>query len=235
MKRMKFRTKITLFYSYFDYKDRLSTKSILNIFQDVASIHGEELGVGYQAMLNKNLYWVLSRIKIDIIKMPEVNQTVIVETWPHQKGRIDFDRDLKITSEDGELLIIGTSKWCVIDTVKRMLQRTDNVNYTGEYCLDVNYPNQFDKINLPENNLNLQFSHNVQISDLDHNKHMNNTNYANLVLNAVENKTYTHFEINFKNECVLNDQLDIYSTKQEDEEFVVGKVEDKISFVALIR
>ncbi|MBQ8615718.1 MAG: hypothetical protein IJ415_04055, partial [Clostridia bacterium] len=124
MATMKYKTKIALFYSYFDFNDRLSTKSILNIFQDVASTHGEELGVGYLPMLEKNLYWVLSRIKFDILKMPEVNQTVIVETWPHQKGRVDFDRDLKITSEDGEVLIIGTSKWCVIDTVKRMLQRT---------------------------------------------------------------------------------------------------------------
>jgi len=232
---MKYKTKITLFYSYFDFNDRLSTKSILNIFQDVASIHGEELGVGYLPMLEKNLYWVLSRIKIDIIKMPKVNQTVIVETWPHEKGRIDFDRDLKITSEDGEPLIIGRSKWCVIDTVKRMLQRTDNVNYTGEYCLDTTYEDKFDKITLPENELNLKLQHNVQFSDLDHNRHMNNTNYANLVLNAVENKNYTHFEINFKTECLLNDKIDVYSTKQDSEEFVVGKTNDKISFIALVK
>ena len=40
---MKFETKITLYNSYFDFNDRLTTKSILNIFQDVASMHAETL------------------------------------------------------------------------------------------------------------------------------------------------------------------------------------------------
>ncbi len=231
---MKFKTKITLYSSYFDYNDRLSTKSILNIFQDVASIHAEELGVGYLAMLEKNLYWVLSRIKIDILKMPEANQTVVVETWPHVKGRIDFDRDLKITSENGEVLIIGSSKWCVINTETRMLQRTENVNYNGEYCLDVNYEGRFDKITLPSAELDPQFTHIVRFSDLDHNKHMNNINYANLVLSAVENKKYTHFEINFNNECVLNDEINISTIKEDNKEFIIGKVQDKTCFTALI-
>lgn len=235
MAELKYSTKITLYNSYFDYNDRLSTKSILNIFQDVASIHGEELGVGYLAMLDKNLYWVLSRIKLDIIKMPQINQTVVVETWPHEKGRIDFDRDFKILSVDGETLIIGTSKWCVIDTVKRMLQRTDNVNYYGEFCPDKNYSEKFDKITLPEIDLNFKFTHTVMFSDLDHNKHMNNTNYANLILSAVENKEYSHFEINFKSECILNDELQVLTCKDDQDEYIVGKTNDKISFIAYIK
>ena len=203
---MKYITKITLYNSYFDFNNRLTAKSILNIFQDVASIHGEELGVGYEAMLEKNLYWVLSRIKFDIIKMPEINQTVVVETWPHVKGRIDFDRDMKICSEEGELLIIGTSKWCVIDTVNRMLQRTDNINYLGEPCLDINYEDRF-----------------------------NNTNYANLVLNAIENKKINHFEINFINECKDNELISVSSINTEEGEFVSGIVNDKIAFNAYVK
>ena len=234
MKIMKYSTKITLFASYFDYNDNLSTKSILNIFQDVAAIHAEELGVGYLAMLEKNLYWVLSRIKIDIIKMPKPNQTVIVETWPHVKGRIDFDRDLKISSENGETLIIGTSKWCVIDTINRTLQRTDNVNYNGEYCSLVNYAERFTKINLPTQNLTSKFVHTVRFSDLDHNKHMNNTNYANLVLNAVNNKTYSHFEINFNSECVLGNEINVMHAQDETGEYVVGQTNGNNSFTAFV-
>ena len=150
MSVMKYTTKITLYSSYFDINDRLSAKSILNIFQDVSAVHGEELGVGYKQMLDKNLYWVLSRIKFDIIKMPNLNQTVVVETWPQVKGRIDFDRDMRILSEDGDVLITATSKWCVIDCVKRMLQRTDNVDYNGEYCLEKTYEDRFNKIIMPK-------------------------------------------------------------------------------------
>lgn len=232
---MKYKTKITLYSSFFDYNDRLSLKSILNIFQDVASIHAEDIGVGYICMLQKNLYWVLSRIKIDIIKMPEVNQTVIVETWPHEKGRIDFDRDLKICSENGETLIIGTSKWCVIDTVKRNLQRTENINYSGEYYLEKNYVEKFNKIDLPKTEFNSKLNYTVMYSDLDHNKHMNNTNYANLVFSVVENKFFNHFEINFNSECLLNDVINICCITENLVEYVVGKINDKICFTALIK
>jgi len=234
MTLMKYDTKITLFNSYFDINDRLSIKSILNIFQDVASIHAEDIGVGYKEMLSKNLYWVLSRIKLDIIKMPKINQTVIVETWPHEKGRIDFDRDLKILSEDGEVLIIGTSKWCVINSITRVLERSDNVNYVGQYCLDVNYEDRFNKINLPSIELQPCFEYSVMFSDLDHNQHMNNTNYANLIVSAVENKNISHFEINFLNECLLGDKIEI-SKIENDGEYVIGKTNNKIYFTSYIK
>lgn len=231
---MKYTAKITLFNSNFDQNNNLSAKAILNIFQDVASIHSEEIGVGYEAMLQKNLYWVLSRIKIDILKMPKPNQIVIVETWPHEKGRIDFDRDLKILSEDGETLIIGTSKWCVINTENRSLQRTDNVNYDGVCIEDKNYEERFGKIVIPETTKQHKFVHTVQFSDLDHNHHMNNTNYANLALNATDSKTFSHFEINFLNECKLDDKIDVSLAKAESGEYVCGVVNEKTAFVAHI-
>jgi len=235
MSLMKYETKITLYNSYFDINDRLTFKSILNIFQDIASIHAEIIGVGYKSMLEKNLYWVLSRIKFDIIKMPKINQTVVVETWPHVKGRIDFDRDMRILSEEGETLIIATSKWCAIDKINRMLQRTDNVNYEGEYYLEKNYEDRFNKIVIPVNDLDQKFIYKVNFTDLDHNKHMNNTNYANLVMNAIENKYYNHFEINFISECKGNDEIVVRSIKNDDEEYITGTVNENTAFNAYVR
>jgi acyl-ACP thioesterase len=235
MALMKFSTKITLYSSYFDMNDRLSAKSVLNIFQDVAGRHADDIGVGYLDMLNKNLYWILSRIKYDVIKSPVPNQTVIVETWPHEKGRIDFDRDFKISSEVGETLIIGTSKWCVIDTVTRSLQRTENVNYIGEVHPEINYDDKFGKISVPNENLTEQFAHIVRFSDLDHNKHMNNTNYALIATNSVDNKQFTHFEINFLSECLLGDTINVFYTNTENGEVVLGKNGEKNTFVCLMK
>ena len=117
----------------------------------------------------------------------------------------------KITNRAGEILIIGTSKWCVIDTIARRLQRTDYVTYCGEVCQDINYPDKFLKIALPNEEPIHKFSYVVRFSDLDHNQHMNNTNYANLIANATENKKFSHFEINFLNEIFKINQ-DFYDT-----------------------
>ena len=61
---------------------------------------------------------------------------------------------------------------------------------------------------------------------------MNNTNYATLVSNATNCKSYSHFEINFINECVLNDNIIV---KAIDNEYIIGYVLDKVSFVAYIK
>lgn len=232
MNPLKYTTQITLYNSYFDKNNNLTAKSILSIFQDVASIHAEEIGIGYEDMLKQNIYWILSRVRFDIKKMPTLNQVVVIETWPHPKGRIDFDRDMKISSLDGETLVIAQSKWCVIDTINRTLQRTDSINYNGECLLDKNYEDKFVKISLPDQAPKYIFSHNVSFCDLDHNEHMNNTNYTNLIVDSIENKTFTHFEINFVSECLENDKIDVYYTKNENGEYVVGKNGEKITFVA---
>ena len=232
---MKHSEKITLFSSYFDMNDKLSAKSVLNLFQDLAALHADMIGVGYLSMLEKNLYWILSRIKFDVLKMPVPNQTVIVETWPHEKGRIDFDRDFKILSEDGDVLIIGTSKWCVIDTETRSLQRTENVNYNGEIFEEKNYEDKFAKISVPTESLQEKFVHTVRFSDLDHNHHMNNTNYALLSANATANKEFSHYEINFLSECLEGDEIVVMSAKTEEGEFVVGKNGEKTAFAVLVR
>lgn len=234
MNEMKYETKIILYNSYFDVNERLTPKSILNIFQDVASHHAEEIGVGFDDLIKLNLYWVLSRIKFDIISMPYINQEVIVQTWPHEKGRIDFDRDIKITSLDGNTLVIGTSKWCVIDTQTRMLQRSTNVNYNGTHLNIVNYSEKFNKISIPDVNPIHIYDYKVYFSDLDHNNHMNNTNYATLVSNVINNKCVKHFEINFLNECLYNDIINISLIQTETNEIVIGTVNDKKAFVALV-
>ena len=133
MSLMKYEMITILSKEYFDENGVLIPRFVLKLFQEVASKHATNIGVGYDYMIKNNLYWVLTRLKYDVIKMPTINQKVIVETWPHIKGKIDFDRDIRILNENREELVIATSKWCVIDSTKRMIQRTDNVNYVGEY------------------------------------------------------------------------------------------------------
>jgi hypothetical protein len=64
---------------------------------------------------------------------------------------------------------------------------------------------------------------------------MNNTNYANLVTNATENQIFSHFEINYLNECKLGDEIAISTIKTENETFITGKNNGKLAFTALIK
>ena len=231
---MKYELKTVFDENFFKNKN-LVIEKIMRLFQEVASHHANELGLGFDNMIKKNLYWVLLRVKFDIELLPKRNQIILVETWPHEKGRIDFDRDFLIKDEDGNVLIKATSKWCVIDSIKRMIQRTDQIEYNGEYLNHKNYNDKFDKIMYEENdNYKYLGNYRVKNDDIDENGHMNNANYARVALILLDNHNYTHFEINFIKECMFDDVIEIYSFNNQGKRYILGKVDEAISFVIYI-
>ena len=45
----------------FDRWDRMQPASILSLFQDVAGIHANELGIGFAALMANQTIWVLTK------------------------------------------------------------------------------------------------------------------------------------------------------------------------------
>ena len=49
-----------------DCYDNLTPYAISNLFQEVASLHAEELNVGYEVMKEKGLAWIIARNNIEL-------------------------------------------------------------------------------------------------------------------------------------------------------------------------
>ncbi len=210
--------KMKLNSSMFDLNDKIKPSAILEIFQDVAGFHVEKLGVGFKDLLEKGLLWVVTRIKFDVIKSPVPYQEVVAETWPHQSGKIDFDRDFLIKSNDGKVLIKGTSKWCVISLKTRKFALPTCIEYPeGSMFYDkVNYDERFVKTASIERKRIADFSHVVEFHEIDHNKHLNNAFYATYVFDTMKSDEFSHMQINFISECKLDDKIEVFKEKQED-------------------
>ncbi len=236
-KLMKYEVKMKLFPSYFDLNDNLKPTSIMCMFQDVASQHGENIGVGFEAMLKKHLFWIITRVKYDVLKSPKLYDEVIVETWPHEKGRVDFDRDYLIKDEQGNVLIKGTSKWCVISTETRKLELPSNVNFNSDcYCKDFNYEDKFLKTPILKKEGTPSYSHKVSYNEIDHNLHLNNVHYVTYIFNALRKDDITHLQVNYISECRLDDEINVYVKPQEDNSILIsGYVDDEIKFSALVK
>ncbi len=210
--------KMKLNSSMFDLNDKIKASAILEIFQDVAGLHVEKLGVGFKDLLEKGLLWVVTRIKFDVIKSPVPYEEVVAETWPHQSGKIDFDRDFLIKSNTGEVLIKGTSKWCVISLETRKFALPTCVQYPeGSVFYDkVNYEEKFVKTASIESREIADFSHTVEYHEIDHNMHLNNAFYATYVFDTMKSDEFSHMQINFIAECKLGDTIEVFKEKQED-------------------
>jgi len=67
---LKFERKYYLRTSDYDSRLKLSPAAILDLFQDAAGTHAEELGIGFEAMLARKLIWVVARIRFRVLADP---------------------------------------------------------------------------------------------------------------------------------------------------------------------
>lgn len=225
--------------SDFDKNDDLKPTAILDMFQSVAEEHARILNIGYEELLAKNCVWVLLRTKYDVLKNVRFGtEKVIVKTWPLPKGKADYDRDYAIYSADGELLIKGSSKWCVINYATRRLVFGANVSYPegDEICPIVNYAEGLKKI--PDFSLDgaMVFKGYAGDSAVDHNGHVNNVKYCEFILDALSlayGEKIKAFEINYLNEIPLGEYAIYYITNGKNR-LIKGFSNEKESFRAVL-
>ncbi|MBR5187622.1 MAG: hypothetical protein IKW18_04035, partial [Clostridia bacterium] len=163
--------------SDFDKFKHLKPSSILDLFQDAAGQHAEDLGVGYDSMLARSYMWVLVRIKFQVISQPKSYQRVMVKTWPLAPNRLNYRREYAIETQDGEKLVIGSSEWVVMHSEKRRLVRApDLYPFSDNFYPERNFGERLERIPdfTAESN---PYTVTPGFSDIDRNGHVNNTKY----------------------------------------------------------
>lgn len=202
----------------FDKFDRIKPSSVLDLFQDAAGQHAEELGVGFADMLSREFLWVLTRIKFEIISAPARYQSVVIKTWPLAPNRLNYRREYCIEDLDGNKLIIGSSEWVVIHSAERkLLSVPDLYNLNGDYHSEVMFEGKLQKIRDFETEA-LPRIIDAGFSELDVNDHVNNTKYANYVFDAINPSEYDvlkTFQIDYRKEVMQGTQLSIYHLREE--------------------
>ena len=213
--------------------DNLRPYAILDLFQEMAGNHAEDIGVGYETMLNKDYFWIVSKNKYYVHKYPKTSEKVIVRTWPLPPGRADFDRSYQILNLDNELLIEGKSKWCVVEAQSKRIVRSDNIHFNGDYCNDFCNNIEFTKLPLlKKEDLEYRFSFEVRPSSVDHYHNMNNAKYSEIVLDCLElddAKRIKSMQINYLHESKIGAKLDIYMKREENIIYVYGYLENEVA------
>ena len=197
---------------------------MLHLFQDIAGKHAEKFGMGFDDLIENNLIWVVTRIRFCTYGAFEANKSYKLVTYPLPKQSLLYLRDYYIYDENDNLLVKGSSQWCILDFVSRKIQRT-TLDYDGEFYETKAFDDGFPKLKingeLPEIG-----SHKIDGKDLDNNAHTNNCRYAEMVEEFSDVKKYNEFNITFQKETRLGDVILFYKEKVDDGEIVAGKLED---------
>ncbi len=194
-----------------------SMQAICNHLQDIAWEHAGRLGFGYEQLAQKGFFWVLSRLKIEIMKYPLWNDKVILKTWPRGSEKLFAYRDYTIEDKKGLLLIAATSAWLILDKVNHRPQPSGFLREVPSFPESKVRENDLKKLPSLENGKKNRFIK-VLFSFLDMNQHMNYTRYIQWILDSYSNEIHLSYrlkslEINFLAEAELNDAIAVQTQK----------------------
>ncbi|MCL2629193.1 MAG: thioesterase [Alphaproteobacteria bacterium] len=174
----KFRIQKRLSAYQMDPTGSLRPLMLMNELQAAADIHAEEIGLGVSFCRENSLAWVALFFHVDIPKMPNASNDIVIETWPSSReGGLRAIRDFLITdAQTGEVLVRATSQWVMIDMMTRrpvaFAERIPNLVEINERALDL----PFEKF--PDFDPNSSQIVARRYDDYDLNQHVNNAVYA---------------------------------------------------------
>lgn len=197
-----------------DHQKRISLTGILNFLQDIAWMHADHLGWGFNDLMDKGTIWVLSRQKLVMSEWPVWEDKVTVNTWPRRSGALLATREFEIKVGDKRVGECSTS-WLVLDWNSRRPQKLDRIMFDMPTRSDGILDIAAERIP-PRSDLSEVSRFEVRNSDLDVNGHVNNTRYAQWVtdtMSMAELARYAirEYEVNFLAETGVGDSVVIES------------------------
>ncbi len=209
----------------FDKYNRMKPSAVLELFQDAAGQHAEEIHVGYDAMASRSYMWVLLRVKLQFLSNPKNYQKVVIKTWPLAPNRLTYRREYCMEDGQGESLVIGSSEWVIVHSEKRRLVADPNLYPVTEgFLTETMFEGKMGKVSDFEESGTPRIV-NAGFSEIDVNHHVNNTKYANYVLDAVapgEQDVLRAFQIDYRKEVLEGTRLSIYHKKVNSEVLAKG-------------
>jgi acyl-ACP thioesterase len=197
-----------------DLHNSLKISSIFNYMQDIAALHADKLGIGYNILQEKQIFWVLSWAKVEIKSLPSYGETMKIQTWAKGKERLYYMRDYVISNEQGDELIKATSAWLLLDAKTKRMTDLDRLglnlpSFPEEHAIK-EYPGKF-KYDVSEG---LCFNRKICYSDIDINKHVNNARYIEFILDCYNQKEHNEKKISsltiaYKGETHFMDELEL--------------------------
>jgi acyl-ACP thioesterase len=212
----------------------LKYTDLCNILQLTAGVHAEMGGISFSDMQEHHQAWVLSRMRVEIIRLPKWRDVITVKTWINSLENSRSIRCLELYAGDEKIVGCETF-WAVFNTQTR---RPENLSLPHVHF--EKYPNdrateiQFSKIDIPMDKTFVTEKA-ILLSDLDIVNHANSVKYLEWCLDNVEpnlllNQKLESFEMNYLKEVSLEDTITIEKSHIEKTTVFTINANNKTSF-----
>lgn len=202
--------------------------AILEYLEDIAAYHSDAVGYGVNTTKDTHLNWILLDWKVQVIKRPKYGQILDIHTWSRYIIKCYAYRDFEVYNEEGELCIIASSKWLLIDNEKGKIAKVEQEmadKYQSEPDKSVFNEVEIEKLKSPKKFKN-SIIYQTKRKDIDIIGHMHNLYYLNLAYEALpeevyEQRPFDKIQIMYKKEIKLGDEVICKYSDEENEHIVV--------------
>ena len=214
---MKFTQDYTIRWHDTNANREITPSAILTFMQETTNMHIQTMYPNLEYIRDElHQAFILTKVYMRFHQPAHAYDKITVETWTGIESRgFTFYRSFAI-KKDGIVIADALTTWCLIDTLEQKLlpvTKFEN-NFVDEESIKIDIPR---KIKFPENN-ELEFISNRKIvySDIDYNKHMNNTHYPNMLVDFLpspEKFRVKELMLSFIKGAIYNDTIQIHRSE----------------------
>jgi len=217
-----------------DFKGRLNVFSLFNYFQEIAWEHAAKLHFGLEDLSKKNLFWVLSRVRVEIERLPRWSEKITLITYPREIDGLFALRDYEIYDSEGTRIISGSSSWLILDANTRRPVRLNDLGLNfvtnNRRALSVNPSKILDVKQSPIKIEELT----VKASEIDVNHHVNNVRYIEWAYNTFPMAYHKEnlikvVEVNFLAEGKEENRIkvELFQLSENENTVIINRIDDK--------
>ncbi len=191
---------------------KLKIPSLFEMLQEVATEHAQKLGVDFASLSPLGLGWALSKMSVQLHRLPNWNERVYITTWASVRERISTFREFEAKSATGEPLFTARSQWVLFDLNTRRLAKMERLaDWTRDATSFANEETFQDHLLRPSPDAQSIDCH-IRNNDIDLNGHVNNSIYIVWAVQSLSDeflkaKTPTWIKINFLEEIKPHEQV----------------------------
>ena len=203
--------------------------SLLNFFQNVATGHTSGTKYEMHKLYALQRAWILISMNVEVYRYPEIDEEIIIYTYPQSYEKIYGTRCYKIESENGEVLAECSALWAFTDTEKRRVTKVFDDFGEIFHCIeDHNLPFLRKEPHMGDCEKVCDIK--VGKRDIDTNLHVNNVKLVSFALEALPiDAEIKKAEIYYRNSVFEGENINVLSCMEGDTVGVklVGEGEEK--------
>lgn len=228
-----------------DCNGRMKAGAIMSQCQAISTNHCNHFGLTIDVYRQTHTVFLLAKVSLEIYGEIKVGDHIRMVTLPSSAKKAIYSRYTKFINDAGEEVAAQDSKWVLVDTDTHKILR--NPPEGLDFPFDMEVKEEHD-LTIPKiKDAQKVSTENVTYSRSDDNGHLNNTQYADIILDslpfeATVEKRLRKLVINYRQEAKMGEKIEIFVKELEAENenqsvyYVKGEHKDgKVCFESLAK